>query len=311
MRESLCLGLGTVIGLFLVLAIYEYFGVREDFINAVAPHSGGSYFSTNRIRGFFGERSFMAFTAVGAVLLTYFLFKSRKSLRRTFLKPLSFVVEPSKTLSIENLNLLFICTLFLGIPTGLAILGKFSAPYTWMALMPSAIGLGYLASTWTIPKPIKYFTCGLLTLGIAIGYPLRGVTAAYHWHDATQIRTSDFVNHVVDPEDHVVYITQVFYPVKLLAKQAYYAERYLPLLRDSEKTDISLLLLPEDRVDDVIKIIGGSWSSIGDELVVFHRRFPLPTTEIRIRAWQRDPEITNKTQVMPGTLHPALPSKDN
>jgi hypothetical protein len=251
-HEMIALGSGTLLGLAGLYLLYQHFGVWDDFLKSILPHTTSSSRSKYAFTGFYGDRSFLLLGLASCLIFSSELPRS------------SYPCRLTAWLGLTTISM---------IPLGLLLLGKFPAHYTWMPLLATLLIAGKVLETLNYKKwPIKLSLVFILVALLA-GYPRRVLVAALNWKDQTNAATQEFVGKYLKQNDHVLYSSQAYYAVKDKSERTYYFNWYPRVMSEEEKEALTFLALDPEHFKEISQNLPGSWEKI-DSLHFFARRLP-------------------------------------
>jgi hypothetical protein len=144
----------------------------------------------------------------------------------------------------------------------LVLAGKFPTYYSWMTYFPLCLCLcGTLASQ--PPGGLMAWAGRAFATGaIVVGIGLHTVTAAYDWPERQYGHVEKLVRENVSAADVMYGEFPTYYAAKTRAAKVF-LPKYAPAMLPSEKTQVTVLIIYPELLNDVTNAIGGSWEATG------------------------------------------------
>jgi hypothetical protein len=235
--EVIAFGLGVLLGGLALVGLYAALGVLPGFLRSIAPHSG----ATSR----------RSSDAIGGLL------------ERTNLLLLGTLVLCAALLTLRGdrpraARCLFGVAFGLAIPALMALAGKFSVYYTWMATVPMALILfGQLGS-----DRVGYvLAAGLVAVAVLTGLPLQIALKLRHHRAFDYRQVERLVGQNVRPGESVFADEAAFYPIRRRTGEVFFT-RYLNRVTPAEAGRIGVIIGEPGAAERAAKRFGGAWVEV-------------------------------------------------
>lgn len=161
------------------------------------------------------------------------------------------------------------------IPFGMRFAGAFLFYNAWMATIPLAICL--CSSLEKLPSfGIKqsFYTAGytLLLVLCTLGPHLQLIDIVVNWHALDYAPVQAFIDRNVTKKDWVFTDLIPYYGVNQKA-EVVMTNWYQNIITQNDKDKLSLLILPSDLFDQVVKKLGGEWQIADDKMTINTKDF--------------------------------------
>jgi hypothetical protein len=240
-REVVALGLGTIVGGGLLYALYQYHGVWQDLIDFLHHQR------TIRDGGLPKDPS-LPFILVAALCLVLDQIRRGEFRLRS---PLVFGLIAG------------IC-----VPLGQLTYGWFSTYYTWMAILPAAVGIFWeFSHAGSAIRPLaRTAAVGALTISALFGMPTQVGSAIWFWQERDYNRVVSLLEGRVGKDDWVYCDSSAYYPAKAMEDtvfmQAY--DKDDRFFTPDEKRRISVMVIAPWSFERSRKRLGGKWVAVGE-----------------------------------------------
>jgi hypothetical protein len=239
-REAVALGIGAIIGGAILYGLLDSQSVWSDFV-AFIRHQ-----REIRDGGMPKDPSFPLVLVAGVAIA------ADQLMRRAFRwkSPLAFGLAAGVM-----------------VPFGQLALGWFPTYYTWMAILPVAVGIfsEFSRNGQAIRLPARGVAAAALVASALLGAPMQLASALEYWHERDYSRVAALVQQNVGESDQVYCDPQAYYPAKQTAQTVFLTtydqrDRYFTI---EEKRQISVIIVPPNEFERATKRIGGEWSATG------------------------------------------------
>jgi hypothetical protein len=256
-RELAALGIGTILGGALLYGLFQYQGVWPDFVEFVRHQR------ELRDVGIPKDPSFPLMLVAAVVLTANRLGRGDFQWR----SPVVFGLAAGVL-----------------VPVGQLVLGWYPTYYTWMAIVPLAVGLfsEFSRSRSAIRMPVRVVASAALVASALTGMPLQLASAVEYWRERDYDRVVALVQQNVYKTDQVYCDAQAYYPAKELAQAVIITtyDKGDQFFNAEEKRLVTVIIVPPAEFERASKRIGGVWFPVGDpirppdrSLLFFRRRF--------------------------------------
>ena len=263
-REVVTVGLGCVVGGFLLFAFYSCHGVWDAFLastigtHGAAGRNAGLVYKCLRWTGKMGGiRDFSFVVLALASLLLAISFRVRR--RFAWRSPLGFAIAAA-----------------VAIPAAIFLLGVYPIYYAWMGYIPVGICLCSAMATSQDVLSARFRRVAFpAVIGLAcfFGPPMILGICAVNWKDRDYRRVEEFVRSHLRDDDRVIHDGAAFYAVKTKVA-AVTGRHYRKAMTPEEKDQISVLFIDPCWLEAYRKDLGGRWTECREPLAP--SRPPLP-----------------------------------
>jgi hypothetical protein len=261
-REMCALFAGVAAGSLCLIAFFTSHGVLQYFLSfPVVNHADIADVLHSQSKGF----GFVAGLLHGE-------FRHSHMLPKDFSLPLAVAAAAILTLSLYRnhslrRSLMTYGLIFVPLFTfALILLAKFPTYYGWMIYIPLAVCVcGTL--DLEVSRGIRRTAIGMCVTASLVGVGLHVLAYARDRDDRDYSQVEQFVSSNVRSDDWAYVNPQAYYPAKMLAAATFFADAArIPF---DQKSRITVCVIEPDRVW-VLKELGGSWYSTGQEMIPAH-----------------------------------------
>jgi hypothetical protein len=239
-REVMALWIGTVVGGALLYGLFQSQGVWPDFVEFVRHQR------ELRALGIPKDPSFPLIVVAACALAADQL--GRKGFQ--WRSPLVFGLAAGVL-----------------VPLGQLAMGWFPTYYTWMAILPLAVGIfsEFSRDRSAIRFPARIGASAALVTSAVFGMPLQLASACEFWEERDYDRVVALVQQNADMTDQLYCDAQAYYPAKKLARTVFLTiyDKGDRFFTAEEKSRISVLIVPPYEFERAAKRIGGVWFPVG------------------------------------------------
>jgi hypothetical protein len=255
--EVVALGIGTILGGALLYALLESHGVWPDLM-ALLRHQ-----RTIREGGVPKDPSFPLIVVAACCLA---LDRYRRGEFR-FRSPLAFGLAAGVL-----------------IPLGQLALGWFPTSYTWMAIVPLAIGIfaEFSRGCVAIGPFARSAAVTALMASALFGMPLQLASAVWFWQERNYNRVISLVQEQVAKGEWVYCNPAAYYPAKATAGAVFLTsyDKDDRFFTPEEKRRISVMVIAPSEFDRARNRLGGTWTPRGDPVRPPNRGFLIFRTNL-------------------------------
>jgi hypothetical protein len=166
-------------------------------------------------------------------------------------------------------KVLFVIILTLVLPPVMHFAGHYRSMYRWMTYIPLTIAISWLMeSEWEelAGANLKRMALMVVCICIALGVPVRTLTAVAGWTNRSMAPLDYTVAHLVRPDDVVICDRKEWFPLRAHASLVYVcnqpARGEFSQTVDLPTNQVSLLCLFPNEYDLVVNKIGGNWQKL-------------------------------------------------
>lgn len=256
LKESVSLITGIILGVAFLYILYQANGVWDGFIASILPHTSADAKSSSNVIASFLKK------------LTGPNFSRDPSLPILFISGVALTIYQAKNGSFRLRSPLgFGVTSSILVPLVMFVAGKFATYYSWMALIPLAIGICSALSSikFNWKNSLHSLAISFIIFACLIGFPFQAAVAFSDWGARDHEVVESLVAKNVKSSDWVYCDFAAYFAVKTKAEIAF-SPFYLGLLTPEEKSKISVLIIDPNRLQEITEQVGGKWSSSSEEI---------------------------------------------
>jgi hypothetical protein len=198
LKTAIATGSGSFLGGVLLIGLYSYNNVLDDFLDSIVPHTGTgdqTFLKLDQLVHIYGQD--YSYIALVFIVLAFYFYKITRKKGLGFLSTFKYCFI-----------IAVICPVFLHFS------GKYPLYYTWMAYVPLCVGFLGELSRHNLEK-FQQILVGITILCIsAIGLPARTAVTAIQWEQRSYETVNELVSKSIISTDTVLTSYQGYYAAK-------------------------------------------------------------------------------------------------
>jgi len=270
---------GMMLGVGWLCLFYSYFSSIRNFLDNILPFTvmkaGDASFTQKIIGKFVGDPLDSPDTVFTSFFGKPLEFINPKTLfdyssAMLFLIILGLAVFHWATLGkAQKKIVIFALLMVLVVPPCLHIAGHYRSMYRWMTYMPLCVLAPCLAESIlkeSKAPTVRRIVAGIFFTAIVLGIPARTLLILPWWSERSVGPLDAAAERVVTKSDVVIGDCKVYFAVRPLAKTVFLlglpANGRFDRIKDLPKSEITLLCLKPEELDEMVGIVGGNWQRV-------------------------------------------------